>query len=135
VLQHNRENFQRVWTWMMISDVRIVILFKYGRLGNQLFQLAACGALSANARVACIDLDAMGIRFECESLIDMQGSLIARLSKRILRKLGRWRTLRLFRILRLFPIITESEDGFTVSRGLLSWVAILDGFFSARVYS
>ena len=114
------------------SDIRIVVLFKYGRLGNQLFQVAAGSALSANARVACIDLDDMGMNFECKSLIDMQNSPIGRVSRMLLRKLGRGRTLRLCRKLKLVSIVGESENGITIERGLIKWIALLDGFFSTR---
>lgn len=109
--------------------VKLILLYRYGRLGNQLFQIAACNKVNPNVIILGVDLDDLGGNFHCRGLLDVSDGALVRLLNILLRKLGRGRLLQMCRKARIFTLIEEVNDAISVTPGIIRWIGVVDGFF------
>jgi hypothetical protein len=112
--------------------LKYIVIFEYGRLGNQLFQYLAARTVAPKAQVICIGLQALRSSLhprDCQSALSKR----ARLLKRLFHWLGRDTTLNLAKNRRMWGLISEEHNdqrySIKLSKGILERIAILDGFF------
>lgn len=115
-----------------LSDLKYVVLFEYGRLGNQFFQYLAARTVAPNAEVICIGLEALFSSLH-PSACHSASSKRTRMLKGYFCRLGRERALDLAKHKRAWGLISEVHNGprssIVFTKGVFSKIALLDGFF------
>lgn len=117
-----------------MNKIRLVLLYRYGRLGNQLFQISACRSIAPSASIFGVDLEQID-SFICGSRIITKPKLLVAAFQIVLRKIGRGRALRISGTNRLFTLIQEASDGYHIKPGLISSIAVIDGFFQRQTFN
>lgn len=119
-----------------LTELKYVIIFEHGRLGNQLFQYLAARTLAPKAQVICIGLQSLFSSLH-PSVCPSVPSKRTRFLRESFARLGRDRSISLGKHKRVWGLITEmsNEKGssISISKGLFKGLAILDGFFQDKV--
>lgn len=115
-----------------LRKIKYIIIFEYGRLGNQFFQYLAARSVLPKAQIICIGLHSLFASLDplaCYS----HNSNSARLLRRFFTTLGRDSALSLAKHKRTWSLVWEirSKEGSSLSfsEGIFSSVAVFDGFF------
>lgn len=119
----------------LMPEIKVVIAFEFGRLGNQLFEYAAIKAVAPNARILHVGMDSL---LQWLQHPPAGGhSLLYRLLIKLLHRLRRERVIALTGRKRLFSLIAEAPVGsqpgeIHIQPGVLPGVAVLDGYFQQQ---
>lgn len=125
----------KILTGPGLNSLRYIILFENGRLGNQFFQYLSARTAAPRAQIICIGLQSLLMTLQpgVQHLADTKsGGLL----KKLFNRLGRDRALNLAKNKKLWSVISEMRDDYDppilLAGGLLSKIAILDGFFQNK---
>ncbi len=113
------------------SNIKFVIAYEWGRLGNQLFQYAAIKKIAPSACVLNIGMHSL-LRWLADDQA-FRGFFIRSLVIRLLENAGNVKLLGMSGKGRLFSLISERLDGdqcvLDFQMGLIPQIALLKGFF------
>lgn len=119
-----------------LSDLKYIVIFESGRLGNQFFQYLAARTVAPNAQVICIGLQALLSALH-PSTCHSAPSKRARMLKAYFGRLGREGALNLAKQRRAWGLISEvhieQRSSIVFTKGVFSKIALLDGFFQDEV--
>jgi len=116
------------------DDTKIVVIFEWGRLGNQLFQYAALMKAAPRAQILTVGMRSLAEWLKESKL--MQRSFAKTVCQKLLRTIGRRRLLKLAGRGRLFSLIAEqhkdSRSLITFEEGFFAKIAVFNGFFQSQ---
>jgi len=120
-----------------LEEIKYIIIFEYGQLGNQFFQYLAVRTAVPKARIICIGLQSLRASLQASSCY-FPPSKKTLLLKNFFTILGRDRALGLAKRRRLLGLIseirTEGKSSISLVHGCFNKVAVLDGFFQAEAF-